>query len=101
MEKRRPTRVELLARVVLSDLALRAGYGMGFYSGEVGVQARWNNGFSSRITYAYTKEQLAKDKDGNTILLFFWLRLRNETENRYQATHQWADDVEEAEGQIY
>ena len=37
------------------------------YGGEVGVQARWNNGFSSRITYAYTKEQLAKDKDGNTI----------------------------------
>ena len=37
------------------------------YGGEVGVQARWNNGFSLRITYAYTKEQLAKDKDGNTI----------------------------------
>ena len=37
------------------------------YGGEVGVQARWSNGFSSRITYAYTKEQLAKDKDGNTI----------------------------------
>ena len=37
------------------------------YGGELGVQARWNNGFSSRITYAYTKEQLAKDKDGNTI----------------------------------
>ena len=35
--------------------------------GEVGVQARWNNGFSARFTYAYTKEQLAKDKDGNTI----------------------------------
>ena len=37
------------------------------YGGEVGVQARWNNGFSARLTYAYTKEQLAKDKDGNTI----------------------------------
>lgn len=37
------------------------------YGGELGVQARWNNGFSSRLTYAYTKEQLAKDKDGNTI----------------------------------
>lgn len=37
------------------------------YGGELGVQARWNNGFSSRFTYAFTKEQLAKDKDGNTI----------------------------------
>ncbi len=35
--------------------------------GELGVQARWSNGFSARLTYAYTKEQLAKDKDGNTI----------------------------------
>ena len=35
--------------------------------GEIGAQARWNNGFSARITYAYTKEQLAKDKNGNTI----------------------------------
>ena len=35
--------------------------------GEIGAQARWNNGFSARLTYAYTKEQLAKDKDGNTI----------------------------------
>ncbi len=35
--------------------------------GEIGAQARWNNGFSARLTYAYTKEQLAKDKRGNTI----------------------------------
>lgn len=35
--------------------------------GEVGVQAKWNNGLGARITYAYTKEQLAKDKDGNSI----------------------------------
>ena len=37
------------------------------WGGEAGVQARWDNGLSARITYAYTKEQLAKDKDGNTI----------------------------------
>ncbi len=35
--------------------------------GEIGAQARWANGFSARLTYAYTKEQLPKDKDGNTI----------------------------------
>ena len=37
------------------------------YGGEIGVQARWNNGMSARLTYAYTKENLPKDKDGNTI----------------------------------
>lgn len=35
--------------------------------GEVGAQAKWNNGLGARITYAYTKEQLAKDKDENSI----------------------------------
>lgn len=37
------------------------------YGGEIGLQGRWNKGWSARVTYAYTKEQLAKDKDGNTI----------------------------------
>lgn len=35
--------------------------------GEIGAQGKWNNGFGARLTYAYTKEQLAKDKDGHTI----------------------------------
>ena len=35
--------------------------------GEVGVQARWNNGLSARVTYAYTHEQLPHDNEGNTI----------------------------------
>ena len=34
---------------------------------EAGVQARWDNGLSARVIYAYTQEQLPKDKDGNTI----------------------------------
>ena len=37
------------------------------WGGEIGVQARWNNGMSARLTYAYTDEQLPTDKDGNTI----------------------------------
>lgn len=37
------------------------------YGGEIGVQAKWDNGFGARLTYAYTKEQMAKDKDGNAI----------------------------------
>ena len=35
--------------------------------GEIGAQAKWNSGLGARLTYAYTKEQLAKDKDGHTI----------------------------------
>ena len=35
--------------------------------GEIGMQAKWDNGFGARLTYAYTKEQMAKDKDGNAI----------------------------------
>ena len=37
------------------------------YGGEANVQARWDNGFSARISYAYTNERLPKDKSGNTI----------------------------------
>lgn len=37
------------------------------YGGEVGAQARWSNGISARLTYAYTKEKLPKDKSGNKI----------------------------------
>ena len=35
--------------------------------GEIGAQAKWNNGFGARLTYAYTKEQLPEDKNGSTI----------------------------------
>lgn len=35
--------------------------------GEIGVLAKWDNGFGARLTYAYTKEQMARDKDGNAI----------------------------------
>ena len=37
------------------------------YGAELGMQARWNNGLAARITYAYTKEELPQDKQGNTI----------------------------------
>ena len=39
----------------------------GVWGGEFGAQAKWNNGLGARMTYAYTNEQLAKDKDGNII----------------------------------
>ena len=35
--------------------------------GEFGAQARWANGLSARLTYAYTHEQLPNDKDGTNV----------------------------------
>lgn len=37
------------------------------YGVEAGAQGRWPCGFSARLTYAYTKENLPEDKDGQTI----------------------------------
>lgn len=37
------------------------------YGMEAGVQGRWPCGLSARLTYAYTKENLPEDKDGQTI----------------------------------
>ena len=34
---------------------------------EATLQARWNGGWHARLSYAYTKEQLPTDGDGNTI----------------------------------
>ena len=31
------------------------------------MQARWDNGFSAKLSYAYTNERLPKDKEGHTI----------------------------------
>ncbi|MGN1375689.1 MAG: TonB-dependent receptor plug domain-containing protein [Prevotella sp.] len=37
------------------------------YGMEVGVQSRWDCGLSGRITYAYTKENLPENKDGQNV----------------------------------
>lgn len=41
--------------------------GYSVYGGEICVQARWDNGMSARFTYAYTKEELPTDKQGNAV----------------------------------
>ena len=35
------------------------------YGAEATIQAHWTGGFSGKLSYAYTKEQLPKDKEGN------------------------------------
>ena len=37
------------------------------YGGDVSLQARWDNGISARLSYAYTNERLPTDKGGNTV----------------------------------
>lgn len=37
------------------------------YGGELTAQARWDCGLTARLCYAYTREQLPADKDGNTL----------------------------------
>lgn len=34
--------------------------------GELSMQARWSNGVSAKVSYAYTDEHIAKNKDGKT-----------------------------------
>lgn len=36
------------------------------YGGEATAQARWDGGWSAKVSYAYTNERTPKDKDGNT-----------------------------------
>lgn len=35
------------------------------FGGEASVQGKWNNGLSAKLTYAYVKERVPKDKEGN------------------------------------
>lgn len=35
------------------------------FGGEASVQGKWNNGISAKATYAYVKENVSRDKEGN------------------------------------
>ena len=37
------------------------------YGGDITLQARWDNGLSARLSYAYTHEHIPHDKNGNTV----------------------------------
>lgn len=41
--------------------------GYSVYGGEAAVQAKWSNGLSARVSYAYTNEQLPRDGNGNEV----------------------------------
>jgi outer membrane receptor for ferrienterochelin and colicins len=59
------------------------------YGVEATVQARWNNGFGARLSYAYTKEQLPKDGEGNTINNQYIPAREHTLTTRLEFDHQW------------
>ncbi len=56
---------------------------------ELTVQTRWSNGISGKVSYAYTKENLPKDKDGKTINNQYIPARPHALNLRVDWTHQW------------
>ena len=59
------------------------------YGAEATVQARWNGGFAARLSYAYTKEQLPKDEEGNTVNNQYIPAREHTLTTRLEWDHQW------------
>ena len=59
------------------------------YGAEATLQARWDNGLGARFSYAYTKEQLAKDHDGNTVNNQYIPAREHSLTTRLEWNHQW------------
>lgn len=64
--------------------------GYSVYGGEIGVQARWDNGMSTRFTYAYTKEELPTDKQGNAVNNQYIPARRHSLNVRYDYDRQFS-----------
>ena len=64
--------------------------GYSVYGGEIGVQARWDNGLSARFTYAYTKEELPTDKQGNAVNNQYIPARRHSLNVRYDYDRQFS-----------
>ena len=64
--------------------------GYSVYGGEIGVQARWDNGMSARFNYAYTKEELPTDKQGNAVNNQYIPARRHSLNVRYDYDRQFS-----------
>ena len=64
--------------------------GYSVYGGDIGVQARWDNGMSARFTYAYTKEELPTDKQGNAVNNQYIPARRHSLNVRYDYDRQFS-----------
>lgn len=64
--------------------------GYSVYGGEICVQARWDNGMSARFTYAYTKEELPTDKQGNAVNNQYIPARRHSLNVRYDNDRQFS-----------
>ena len=59
------------------------------YGAEATAQARWDNGITARISYAYTNERIPKDKDGNTVNNQYIPARHHSLTARIDWDHQW------------
>ncbi len=59
------------------------------YGAEATMQARWNNGFGARLSYAYAKEQLPKDDQGNAINNQYIPAREHSITTRLEWGHRW------------
>ncbi len=59
------------------------------YGAEATVQARWDNGLGARLSYAYTKEQLPKDADGNFVNNQYIPARKHSFTTRLEWNHEW------------
>ena len=62
------------------------------YGGEVTLQARWDGGWSGRLSYAYTNEQLPDDKDGNTVNNQYLPARKHALTARFDWEHKFSKD---------
>lgn len=59
------------------------------YGAEATMMARWDNGLSARLSYAFTKEHLPKDGDGNTVNNQYIPAREHSLTTRLEWEHQW------------
>ncbi len=62
------------------------------YGAEATAQARWSNGFGARLSYAFTKEQLPKDDQGNAINNQYIPAREHAITTRLEWGHRWNKD---------
>ncbi len=59
------------------------------YGAEATIQARWDNGLGARLSYAFTKEQLPKDDQGNAINNQYIPAREHSITTRLEWSHRW------------
>ncbi len=62
------------------------------YGAEASIQACWDNGITAKLSYAYTKENLAKDKEGHKVNNQYLPARPHALTARVEWSRQWNKD---------